>query len=344
MPRTRGTVGQRKAREGWWCRYFDRFGRRHCVYGGADEAAAREHLDELLAHEDELAAGKIRDVSLGEFAVELWPLVRRRLAPKSFEALSGRVLAAAQHFGLRTMRTITRGDAEAFLAGLRRSPRTVTAYRSALSVAWKAAIRAAAARENVWAGQPVPRPQQRAVTYVDEDGLRALVRVTPRRIRPFVAFLAETGMRRGEALNLRWEDVGEARLRVRRSKTGRIREVPITARLRAILDRLPRGAPGHRVFRDVPRTWPKSVRALWRRAKRRAKLPPSYRLYDLRHARASLLVRAGVPVPTVAAWLGCSAALVLSTYGHHAPANALEAAVAALETARGTPRRSRSSS
>lgn len=339
MGRPRGTVGLRPDREGWWIRYFDRFGRRHQLYGGATEDDAKDELAAALRREDELAAGKMREVMLATFAAdELFPLVRARLEPKSFEAFSGRVLAAAQHFGGRAMVDVSRGDGEAYLGTLRVAPATVAAYRSALSVAWKVGVRRLVARENVWIGLPVPAAHERAVRFLSEEDIDALVAKTPRRIRAFVAWQAETGMRRGESLRLRWQDVSEDRVLVVKSKTKRTREFPLTAKGAAILKGLRRGAPSHRVFRSVPVSWPKQARALWRTAKRRAGLPKDYRLHDLRHARASLLVRVRVPGPDVASWLGMSVELVYRRYGKHAPENAMDRARALLEASRqGTP-------
>lgn len=333
-----GTVGQRKTRAGWWCRYWDHRGKRRVVYGGKTEELARAKLAQLVERDEAVRAGVARVVLLATFAADdLFPLMRARLAPKSFEAFSGRILRAAEHFGTLAMLDVTAADAEDFLAKLTRqgsAPLTVRAYRSALSVAWKTAIKRQVASVNVWAGLETPRAQKRAVHFLDEAGLAALYAKTPEPIRAFVNFLGDTGMRRGEALRLRWRDVGEDRIVVRISKTGRVREVPLLASTRKLLDSLGPVRPERRVFATIAPGWTKRSRRLWKRAKKKARLPPTFRLHDARHCRASLLVRAGVPIPTVARWLGMSATLVLERYGTHAPANELDLAVARVEAAR----------
>ena len=55
---------------------------------------------------------------------------------------------------------------------------------------------------------------------------------------------------------------------------------------------------------------------IWRTACKRAKLSPTPRPYDLRHSFASLLLAEGRAVHYVAAQLGHSPVLTLSTYGH----------------------------
>jgi phenylacetate-CoA ligase len=84
---------------------------------------------------------------------------------------------------------------------------------------------------------------------------------TAPRIRPLVVLLGETGLRRGEALALLWRDVAEdfSRVTVRRSKSGRSRDVPLTARAREALEGLTRRKPETRVFRRVGVTWPKAL-------------------------------------------------------------------------------------
>ncbi len=340
MPRKRpvGTVGRRKTRAGWWVRYHDHLGKRRCLYGGDSEEKARAKLASLIERDEAIEAGELREALLSSFAAdELFPLARARLGPKSFEAFSGRVLAAAEHFGDLFMADISAADAEDYLAKLSRTgsaPGTVKAYRSALSVAWTAAIRRHAASVNVWAGLATPAAQKRSVTFLSERELLRLYRKTPEPLRAFVHLLGDTGMRRGEALRLRWRDVGEDRIFVRVSKTKTVREVPLFETTRALLDELGTRVPGRRVFPRIALGWTKRSRRLWKKTKRRAGLPPGFRLHDLRHCRTSLLVRDGVPIPTISRWVGMSASLVLDRYGTHAPQNELDVGAARVEAAR----------
>jgi integrase len=58
----------------------------------------------------------------------------------------------------------------------------------------------------------------------------------------------------------------------------------------------------------------------------RPMLPPM-RLHDLRHIHATLLLKAGVPVPVVAAWLGhADPAITLRVYAHVLRDQAVEVA------------------
>jgi integrase len=146
--------------------------------------------------------------------------------------------------------------------------------------------------------------------------------------------LAATGMRRGEALALRWRDVDldAGRLAVRRSvgvvkakgagerlvegppKTGRSRVVDLDAGTVAALRayRAARGLLALDLVRDA---------ALGE------DLLPVIRLHDLRHTHATLLLADGVPVKVVSERLGhASATITLTVYQHVHPGMGREAA------------------
>jgi integrase len=156
------------------------------------------------------------------------------------------------------------------------------------------------------------------------------------------------GLRRGEILALRWEDVDLERgvLLVRRSleetkqglrfkevKSGRGRAValPVVAAEALRRQRMEQAARrmrlGH-LWHDLglvvcgpdgrPRP-PNGFTAAFRRLVKRVGLEPM-RFHDLRHTHASHLLRAGVDLKTVSARLGHSTAVMtLDVYGHVLP-------------------------
>lgn len=339
-----GEPYKRPDRPGWWIRWRERGPdgkvRRRKQYAGKDLAEARRLLRARQGDEERRRLGIARAVSLATFvADELYPLVGARLAPKSFEAFAGRVERAATHFGDRALGTITRADAAAFLAGLGRAPMTVRNYRSALSTTWRLAIERKAAHENPWRDLELPRVHERAVPFLSESDLERVYAALPEHLAPLARFLGETGTRLGEALSLRWDAVStdDRVFTVRKSKTGRSRDVPLSAAARAAMGR--RGAAEERVFAAFGGAMPRAWRNHWKEAVKSVG-HPTLRLHDLRHAAASLLVRGGVPVTSVARWLGhTTPALVLTRYGHHAPANELDDALRRREEARRGTRR-----
>ena len=176
------------------------------------------------------------------------------------------------------------------------------------------------------------------------------------RLSPLWHLLAMTGMRRGEALGLRWEDVDldNGRLAVRRAL------IPIGA---AVVVSEPKTARGRRSVALDPETvealkrqaaqqladqaekadawtdtglvftgeageaWhPDVVSRKFRQAVKRSLLPV-IRLHDLRHTHATLALRAGIHPKVVSERLGhATIAITLDTYSHAIQAMQEEAA------------------
>jgi len=148
---------------------------------------------------------------------------------------------------------------------------------------------------------------------------------------------AMTGLRRGELLALRWQDVDQAAglLRVRRNYTrGQFgspksrrssRAVPLAARVAAELNshfaRSRFQASTDLVFCQ-PETGavldPSKLRKRFLAAARRAELRP-VRFHDLRHTFGTRMAAAGAPLRAIQEWLGHSDYRTTSLYADYAP-------------------------
>lgn len=155
-----------------------------------------------------------------------------------------------------------------------------------------------------------------------------------------------TGLRRGELLGLKWEDIDftEATLKIRRQVlriNGEITEAPLKTKnayrtialgkdaveiLRSQENRLGKFSPY--VFPSPTGTAmsPDSVLHMLHRVLKRAGLP-KVRFHDLRHTFATLALQNGVDIKTVSGILGhFSAGFTLDTYTHTTTASQKEAA------------------
>ena len=169
---------------------------------------------------------------------------------------------------------------------------------------------------------------------------------------------AMTGMRRGEALALRWRDIDldAGTISVRRSagmvrvadesaevvegstKTNKPRVVDLDGQAAAVLRgwKRERGlmalqlvAPGVLVFGSIEGQHrnPEHTSRQFTRDVERCGLVPGIRLHDLRHTHATLLLLARVPVHVVSQRLGhASATITMTVYAHVLPGNQQEAA------------------
>lgn len=136
--------------------------------------------------------------------------------------------------------------------------------------------------------------------------------------------LANTGLRRGEALQLRWQNVGRDEIRVlsepgARTKSARWRIVPLNPGSTAALDALRGGKPY--VLPEVEAT---SLSRAFARTAERAGCPAG--IHALRHTYCAHLVQAGVPLRTVQVLAGhASYATTERHYAHLAPGHLRDA-------------------
>ncbi len=283
-----------------------------------------------------------RSVTLGEWITERW-------APEHGATLeqSTRTRYAAAHalhiapaldgVPLReiTVSVLRRWQAGLVARGMR--PGNVHKCRTFLSSVLRHAAEAEAISANPLALVRAPRAEHR-------EQVRPLAPATVERIRSalgaedaaVVAVLAYAGLRPGELRALRWGDVRERTILIQRgadptgkakpTKTRSVRTVRLLAPLAADLRewRMASGRPDDDalVFPGADgRAWTKDDWDVfrsngWKTACKRAQLDPVPRPYDLRHSFASLLLAEGNTVHYVAAQLGHSPVLTLSTYGH----------------------------
>ena len=124
---------------------------------------------------------------------------------------------------------------------------------------------------------------------------------------PFVQFLASTGLRRGEALALRWSDIDRASgyIQVRTSKSGRSRTIPLEKGAEDALALLPAEKFEH-VFATSAgiRQHRCSFLMPLKRAAKRAGIQKRIDIHTLRHSYGSNKIRAGWGLKKLSLLLG----------------------------------------
>jgi integrase len=163
------------------------------------------------------------------------------------------------------------------------------------------------------------RRKAHILTWQEQERLLA---VASPRLRVFVVLGVETGMRTGEMLRLRWEDVDLQRnvLQVGRSKTpSGIRAVPISIFCKAELLRW-RNLVGPEFsewvfpkFENRRHPLQRGGRKAWTNTLKKAGLP-FFPVYQLRHAFASRMTAAGVSPITIAQLLGHATSQIVPRY------------------------------
>jgi integrase len=168
------------------------------------------------------------------------------------------------------------------------------------------------------------------VRYLSRDEARRLVNACSGDFRSLVRGALMSGCRYGELRFLRVEDFDAAAgtIRIRESKGGKPRSIPLTDEGRELLETLTAGRTGgEHVFRRADgKPWEKSQqKRRMRDACATAKIEPEIRFNDLRHTYASLLAQRGVTLQVIAEVLGHADTRMTSRhYAHLVPSYVAE--------------------
>lgn len=105
-----------------------------------------------------------------------------------------------------------------------------------------------------------------------EENISAFMAVAPETLQRALLLAIETGQRQGDLLVLPWGAYDGTWVRLRQSKTGRAVKIPVTRRLRAVIENTPRKSPVI-LTNSYGRPWqPNAFRKAWGTVSRKAGL------------------------------------------------------------------------
>ena len=345
----------------WTIRYRHK-GRYHMRAIGPKRAMAEARLAQIqvaLLKRDKLGIVEAKKITFEKFWSTLEPILQARLAPKAFDIDKNRYEILQEHFGNKPICNLSPSDIEDFRTWMRNTrvhkgkkarPSTVNRYLAVLSNMFKVAVERGFAHENPVRAVKRAREELKEVPFISAADIDRIIAAADPRLRPLIAVASDTGLRRGELLALEWRDIQFRRgvLVVRKSKSKRPREVPLTARAKSVVLELHavRSEPAKDqpdfVFSHIASLKPSwaatFVASKFRKAAKAAGFP-TITFHGLRHAFCSRLAQSGVPLPTVKALAGHGSLALTSRYASHVPENAEAAAVKALESSDEAARR-----
>lgn len=167
------------------------------------------------------------------------------------------------------------------------------------------------------------------VRYLSEEEEDLLLGAASPHLCRIITVALNTGMRKGELMGLRWQDVdlknGVAYIPATRAKGKRDRRIHLNAPAVAALEELARPIDSTElVFNSLTGGPHGNLERLWRRALAASDLQ-DFHFHDLRHTFASRLVMAGVDLNTVRELLGHTNLIMTLRYAHLAPSRLKEA-------------------
>lgn len=340
-------MGVIKIRGKWAIDYYDETGRRRRKAAGPDsfaddfQAARRAYRDtkaRLDRGEPPLFAVSTKTVK--EIAEKYWDVCKGTWAPS--EAARVRIMLDAHllpFFGHRRIGQVRRLYVEEYVAQRQRepamhrgkapkvrervtvkltAPATINKEVSRLRHLFNKAIAWGMIARNPCQGVKRLKEPPEKVAFLDGDERGRLLAACT--FSPVLEAIAQTAMltgaRLGEILALTWGNVDLSRriLTFRKTKSGRVRHVPIHQDLARILLEL--GRPGDPAAPLFPAEWnSKRVSTAFRRASRAAGLN-GFRFHDLRHDFGSWLTMRGVPIRAVQTLLGHRDLRMTERYSH----------------------------
>ncbi len=347
---------------------------RHRWYaGGTTRKEAEKLLAEMVKRNHDGDYRAPERITLGTYLEERWlPAKRAQLRHSTWDSYRRNVRIHVQpRIGNIPLQRLTPEDLDAFYAGLlvdgRRngaggglSPRSVRIIHGMLRKALADACRKGTLVRNVADLADPPKPNaygnKEMRSWTAAQLRQFLEEIDGHRLAPAFFLAANTGMRRGEVLGLRWDDVDldAARISVRHAVLNVAYELVVadvkTRASRRTIDLDPRTVAVMRAWRkaqleervalgDRPDdagivfaalgggpTHPDLFSQTFDRHVAKSTLP-RIRLHDLRHTHASILLKAGVPVKVVSERLGHSSpAFTMTVYQHVLPGMQADAA------------------
>ena len=331
---------------------------------GKTQAEAKAKLKQAIEEAKGLDAAKVGRYSVGQW-MEVWfeHYAKVKVRPSSHQTYRGYIdnhikpsigkiqlekltSLELQKFykKLLTNGRVDRLESRHQAKGL--SPKTVRNIHQIISSAMSLAKEQKLIVANPAEGCALPRLEHREMKTLPVEQLQSFLREAKESgVFEFYYLELATGLRRGELLGLKWEDVDLERgdLRVRRQIArinGEVVEAPLKTKnayrtlplaedtVSILLEQKKKvdGSPWVFPSPTGGPISPDSVLHMLHRVLKRAGLP-KVRFHDLRHTFATLALQSGVDVKTVSGMLGhFSAGFTLDTYAHVTTASQRQAA------------------
>ena len=282
----------------WWIEWYQD-GQRKRERIGSNKSAAEQRLREVLsARAEGRYIKKSPDArtlfkNLAQWYLEL-PEVKAKRSYKRDKELIGNLLP---HFGFKLLKDITPALVEAYRQKRlsepsRRTPQTLTAPATVnrevacLKTIFNKAVRNGKAEKNPVHGVKHLKENNERDRILSPEEYTRLLAHSSAHLKPIIKLAYHTAMRQGEILNLTWGQLdlreGFIRLRPEDTKTSEGRLVPLNRELMEMLQAMPRGLPGVRVFSYQGKAFGSSFQKAFEAARKQAGIE-DFTFHDLRH-------------------------------------------------------------
>jgi integrase len=310
----------------WHCTFYTPAGRQRLRLSTKKKRQAERRaseIAEMIQKEDWEGLTKLDwkpKAQAGTFAI----FVREEFLPKycnwserTRKGEESRIRILCEQFGALPLSGVTASAIKSWLAkrgaeGL--SPASQNRYLAALKSIYKAAVIYGFCKMNPAAVVTMQPEEIKAKDVLDDEEFERLLSELPDYSQRIVLAAAETGMRAGEIRQLKWEDVDlvAGELRVAMAKNKEYRVVPLTQRLRVLLEQMKEEAtprPSSPVFKGV------EIKKGLAAALKRAGIEKHISQHSFRHQFATRALEAGMSNFHLQKIGGWKSAMMLDRYG-----------------------------
>jgi integrase len=200
-------------------------------------------------------------------------------------------------------------------------PRTIAIELACLRHMFNMAVKWGKAGSNPVLGVKFPKEAESKDRILsDEEEARLLETVRTghkaKHLEGIIEMALNTGMRKGEILNLKWENVDFKNrvITVEGTKTGEIRRIPMNNKLTEVLESAKKESKGEYVFSENGKPYG-DVKTGWWTALEKAGIE-NFRFHDLRHTFGSRLGMLGMDMKAIADLMGHKTIQMTMRYSH----------------------------
>jgi len=237
--------------------------------------------------------------------------------------------ALKKHFSGRYLHEITVKSVEEFKSRRMKdvTPATVNRHLACLKSIFNKAI----AWHNYSNVNPVTKVKlfkenNQRTRYLEQEEIDRLLSNCHEYFKELIIIALNTGMRKGELMNMKWRDVNlnQKIIYLYETKNNERREIPINRHVEDALIRVRKSPTSQHVFnKEIAITY-RNIDKMFFTALKKSGIN-NFRFHDLRHTFASHLVMKGVDLNTVRELLGHKSIKMTLRYAHLSPSHKMRA-------------------
>ncbi|MBF0541235.1 MAG: site-specific integrase [Nitrospirae bacterium] len=328
------TKGIYKRGNVYWIRYSGLDGK--TVYESSGSPKFREAEALLINRRQSIKEGKqpeikkIANHTFRELSVQYLIWAERQ---RSFRSKKGFVLQLVELYGnlpLRRFSTMLLEQLQTDKTRNGNKPATVNRHIATIKHMFRKAVEWDMVEEDTLkkiSRVKLLEENNRRLRYLSQVECQSLINACDTHLKPIIITALNSGMRKGEILSLKWDnvDLQHGFILLDITKNGERREIPINNTLNEIFRGITRRLDVPYVFFDSKTGKPYlEVKRSFNTACKKAKIM-DFHFHDLRHTFASQLVMAGIDITTIKELLGHKTLTMTLRYAHLAPSHKVKA-------------------